>query len=234
LNLCIPLGDYKGDYETFAFLLPYCKITAYEITNIVSANAVEMFKLLAKNKTNFNIGAYFYTIGGDMTPPVCSLFGLAVDGKAYEIAKLILQAHPDLDINGLSYFPSRYSPVWYFHTPLDDAIRQGNAEMIKWLKDRGARAYTELIPALLAKDPDKYIRARAKSTTDRLRLRSGENLKAKVVGYVDKGEEVAVLNYLPEEIKIDGLTSYWYYIYTKKKIFGWVYGGYLSFPETGH
>jgi hypothetical protein len=240
LNMSIPLGDSKGDLELFKLLLPYCQPTGIEITRVVGAGAVDMYRLLVQRGVNFDTNADFYTIAGGPPTPQCSLFGLAIMVRAYGIAKSMYLDYPSIDVNALISLPDfgglsdptpGYRMISRKETPYDTVVKEGNSEMAAWLKAQGGRPFRELAPRLLSWNPERYIQATARSTTDRLRLRDGSDLKAKVTGHLSKGEEVGVVNVVLEKATIDGLTSHWYLVYTHRNVLGWVFGGYLDFSS---
>jgi hypothetical protein len=224
LNMCIP----RGDVEMFTFLFPYCRITGIEISRIIGEKNVDMLKVLVKQKVNLDARADFYSIAGGPPTPDYSLFGYAVACRAFEIARLIYQAHPRLDINNIGRSPMWELPCSYRHTPLDSALSAKDRDMISWLKERGGRTFQELALSGKGLDWKNLVQGLARSTTDRLRIRDGFNLKSKVVGHLSEGEQVEIINLQPELVKLDGISGYWFFIRTGKGILGWVYGGYLK------
>jgi len=89
--------------------------------------------------------------------------------------------------------------------------------------------YVSQLKALGACDR-KYTRAipdEAASTTDRLRIRDSPDLAARILGYLDTGDHVHILEVTALSFTIDGIDSPWIRI-VSGKVEGWVFGGYLS------
>jgi hypothetical protein len=66
----------------------------------------------------------------------------------------------------------------------------------------------------------------------RVRVRTEPNLQAATVGYLDKGDKVAVLEISAEKMKIEGVEAYWYHVSRLSDgLEGWSYGQYLKLQE---
>ena len=98
-----------------------------------------------------------------------------------------------------------------------DRVHGEQSDYVSQLKALGAcdRKYTRAIPG------------EAASTTDRLRIRDSPDLAARILGYLDTGDHVHILEVTALSFTIDGIDSPWIRI-VSGKVEGWVFGGYLS------
>ena len=67
---------------------------------------------------------------------------------------------------------------------------------------------------------------------NRVRLRSDYTLEGDILGHVNTGEEVIVMEQSPRQETIGNQTSYWYKVVSKESyIKGWMFGSFLDFIE---
>lgn len=62
----------------------------------------------------------------------------------------------------------------------------------------------------------------------RLRIRSGPQKGASIVGHLAKGEVVAELERSPKAVTISGRKGHWIKVQTQTKVVGWTFSGFLQ------
>jgi hypothetical protein len=65
----------------------------------------------------------------------------------------------------------------------------------------------------------------------KIRIRMSPDLRGKVLGHLEKGDEITVIGLTEKKEKIDGLESSWHKVKTTAGLEGWVYGAYLDLEE---
>lgn len=81
-----------------------------------------------------------------------------------------------------------------------------------------------MVPSTFARNPV----VKAGSRVSRICIRSEASLTANVLGYLEKGIVVEVVDESTFTSKIDGLEDHWYQVANSSKILGWVFGGYIG------
>ena len=67
-------------------------------------------------------------------------------------------------------------------------------------------------------------------TDDNLRIRSGPNTSAEIVGLLNTGDCVSVIAVSDKKAVINGTENYWFKIITGNNITGWIFGEYINLP----
>ena len=65
----------------------------------------------------------------------------------------------------------------------------------------------------------------------RVRLRSKPNLNSEVLGFLNTGDKLKVVDWSNEKQKIGGMEAYWYKVESENYPDGWVYGKYVDIVE---
>jgi len=63
---------------------------------------------------------------------------------------------------------------------------------------------------------------------DNIRIRSNSNINSEILGLLNMGDCVTVIDTSSEKVTINNYDDYWYKIITNDNITGWVFGGYIE------
>jgi len=63
---------------------------------------------------------------------------------------------------------------------------------------------------------------------DNIRIRSNPNTNSEILGLLNMGDSVTVIDTSNEKVTINNYNNYWYKIITNDNITGWVFGGYIE------
>jgi hypothetical protein len=63
---------------------------------------------------------------------------------------------------------------------------------------------------------------------DRVRVRASPDLSGGILGYLNRGDRVEILDIEQEVQKIDGEEASWYSVRTDNDVSGWMFGAYVD------
>lgn len=117
----------------------------------------------------------------------------------------------------------------YRSTPMDTILNKDkiSPDILSYLEANGGKKFSQLE---LTFDEAKLLLpiVTAKSSTERLRMRTDPSLSSATIDILIDTEEALVLESTRETMTIDKLTSVWYRIIKENNATGWVFGGYLK------
>jgi len=218
----------SGDYKMVKYLLDYCKITNIDAGLAIIEGRIIIVELFIEKGFDFN-KTYMSKTWAGMPVILTSFFCLAIENEQYYIAKMIFNNN---DINSIFIFDNA-SGGRIKKTALDLANKNKDKSIVPWLINNGAKTYNDKVKSMSFKQlyASKDIEYLMASITDYLRIRSEPRINSEILGNIHTGDEVGVLCTNEEQVEIDGMTKYWYYICTKDGIKGWVFGGYMEYKS---